>query len=200
MASFLDTYVLGAGWVMLLLVPASVVSVATLLRCAAAYRASAVAGDGDSAAARVVARLHALREAQGGITAQDVREETDQEVLELYALLQPAHVVSFVSPLLGLLAGIIALLPAVAAPARGADAAQVGLMAHQALVAIAWGVGVGLVAFVGFAILRARLWHMENEHLRPAVEAAARDMLRPVGGFRPRRDTVSDDWSDGEQP
>lgn len=200
MASFLDTYVLGAGWVMLLLVPASVVSVATLMRCAVAYRASAVMGDDDSAAGRVIARLHSLREAQGDITAQDVREETDQEVLELYALLQPAHVVAVAAPLLGLLAGIVALLPAALAPARGADAAQVSLMAHQALVAMAWGVGVGLVAFLGFAVLRARLWHVENEFLRPAVETAARGMLRPVGGFRTNRKSVSDEWSDGEQP
>lgn len=202
MNTFLQTYVISAGWVMVLLVPASVVALAAMLRAALMLRSQAVINLTDGPAGEVVARLRALKEAHGTVTAQDIREEIDREMLEFAALLQPLYFIFIAAPMVGLIGGVVALLPAASMAGPMKDGAALALVVHSALVSIAWGLGVGVFAFVGFATLRARMWSVEAEELRPAVEAASRDLVGSLAADlrRAPRKSTADEWAVGDAP
>ncbi len=202
MNTFLQTYVISAGWVMVLLVPASVVALAAMLRAAVMLRSSAVANLTDGAAAEVVARLRALKEAHGTVTAQDIREEVDREMLEFASLLQPLYVIFIAAPMVGLIGAVIALLPATSAVGFMKDGVALASVVHSALVSIGWGLGVGVFAFLGYAIFRARMWAVEADALRPAVEGATRDLVGSLAADlrRAPRKSAADEWAVGDAP
>ena len=202
MNTFLQTYVISAGWVMVLLIPASVAALAAMLRGALMLRSQAVTNLTDGAAGEVVGRLRALKEAHGTVTAQDIREEVDCEMLEFAALLQPLYFVFIAAPMIGLIGGVIGLMPAASVAGTMKDSAVLAGVIHSALVSIGWGLGVGVFAFVGYASLRARMWSVEADELRPAVEAASRDLVgAPGAGFRRApRQSDADEWAVGDAP
>lgn len=172
---------------MLLLIPASVVTVAAALRAALALRRDAVAGEGtDSSVRQVEARLRELHHRHGTLTAADVRAEADAETLRLFALLQPLSAMAALAPLAGLLGSVTALMAANADAARRGGNELLAAAVERALVPSFWGVGVAAVATAAYLMLRARLYVCETQIIRPAAEAAA-DRLLGRAGMAPGR-------------
>ena len=167
---------------MLLLIPASVVTVAAGLRAALALRHEAVAGErADSAARQVEARLRELHRRHGTLTAADVRAEVDAETLRLFSLLQPLSAMAALAPLAGLLGSLTALISANADAARRGDSELLAAAVERALIPTFWGVGVAAVATAAYLVLRARLYICETHLIRPAAEAATDRLLERVG-------------------
>ena len=176
---------------MLVLIPASVVALAACLRAWAATTRGAVSGGesaDDTAAGRVLARLRAKRDSFGAITAQDVREEIADEVLDLYSMLQPLVVVFVGAPLVGALGSVAGMMAALRVSAAAGAVEPLAAAAERALIPSAWGVGVALAAFLMWAWLRARLAAREREDLEPAVQAGMADVVAPKQPFVRRRE------------
>lgn len=175
--SYFQHYVLSGGWPMLILLPLSVVTVATILRAIlglATGRISPAAGTaapGDgTAAGRVAERLDRIRTAHGTIQASDIRAEIDAETLRLYAQIHPLGAMVLVAPLIALAGSVTQLLSANLSYQAGGSAQAFVASAEQALVPLFWGASIAAIACVGLYALRARLFHLEETRLRPAVE------------------------------
>lgn len=170
-ANYFDHYVLGGGWAMLILIPASVVALAAILRAALLFRTVALMGGrggaDDCPAARLVSRLKALRESAGNLTAGDARIEVQAETLRMYAMLQPLAAMFVLSPLAGLLGSITAIMNANLDAARGGNAEALAAAIERALIPAMWGVAIAAAAYTGFAFLRARLFYCEDKLLAP---------------------------------
>ena len=176
---------------MLVLIPASVVALASCLRAWAATTRRAVAAETDAvdtAAGRVLARLRVTRDSFGAITAQDVREEIADEVLDLYSLLQPLVVVLVGAPLVGALGSVAGMMVALRASAAAGAAEPLAAAAERALIPSVWGVGLALAAFLMWAWLRARLAARERDDLAPAVDAGVADLISAKPAFVRRRE------------
>lgn len=178
MQSYFEHYVLRGGWAMLLIVPMSVVALAAMIRAALAYRRGQIAARGDarSAASRISSRLAVLQEEYKTITAEDVRAETTNEVLDLYALLQPLPAIFILAPVVGAIGSITHLMATMLAISRGGSVERLSQAAEAALVPLFWGVAVSAFAYLGWAVLRARLFYCERHYLRPSAEKAASDL------------------------
>jgi biopolymer transport protein ExbB/TolQ len=133
---------------MLLLVPASVVSVACALRCAWLFRGTNVQSTAQ--------QLHpALSPADRACTA----------VLQLYATLQPLTAMYVLAPLIGMLGSLTSLIP-LQARLLSPGARDLEALTHtyqQALIPTFWGVAIAAFSYAAFALLRARLFRAEQE-------------------------------------
>jgi biopolymer transport protein ExbB/TolQ len=174
--------VLRGGWAMLLIIPMSVVALAAILRAAAAYRREQIAGEAreKTSVTRVTARLAALREQFSAITAEDVRSEITRELLELYSLLQPLPAIFILAPIVGAAGSITRLMVTMLAIGRGGSVERLSLAVEAALVPLFWGVVVAGFAYLGWALLKARLFYCERYYLRPAIEEAAQSFRGPA--------------------
>jgi biopolymer transport protein ExbB/TolQ len=195
--TYFNHYVLNGGWAMLLLIPASVVTVAALLRGWLILRQSALSPlDKNRTASAIVARLQAIADDHKRITPDDVRAEISNETLNLYAALQPLVAMYVLAPLAGVLGAVTKLMAAYSDIASGLSPEALASLTESALVPVMWGVAIAAVAYAAFATLRARLFYIETRIIRPQVEAAATELLRaPV----PLRRTPSTSSSIGEE-
>lgn len=151
--SILAHYVLDGGWSMLLLLPASVVSVAAALRSAWMMRGTAVL----DIARQLPAHDDPLRP-----------ERAYAAALQLYGTLQPLVAMYVLSPLIGLLGSLTTLIP-VQSHLLTPGARQVESLhaAYQhALIPPFWGVAIAAFSYAAFALLRARVFRVETELLR----------------------------------
>ena len=175
--SYFEHYVLGGGWAMLILVPASVVVVAVLVRGLLSLREKEFTSPSAfNRANAVVARLRQIIERHKNLTAEDVRAETSREILDVYAGFQPLVLITFVAPLIGLLASVLRLMAAQRTVASTGSIEPLAAATEQALIPMAWGVGVACLAYAAFVLLRSRLYYVERELLVPAAERAAGEL------------------------
>lgn len=183
--SYFQHYVVNGGWAMLLLVPACLVMFAAIVRAMLVLTRQAIIAEGErsspSALQRVMERMQQIRSVHGIVTAEDVRSEIFVEVTHLYSFLVPLTAVFILAPLAGVLGAITALMNANIDLARGVSPGTLAISAERALVAPAWGVGISLVAYLAYAILRLRLYYCETRLLRPAVEKAIATSLNKTG-------------------
>jgi hypothetical protein len=148
--SILTHYVLDGGWSMLLLVPASVVSVAVALRSAWLTRGSE------------------LQRIAAGLPGEGRADAAYSAALQLYGTLQPLVAMYVLAPLVGLLGGLTTLIPIqVQLLTPGARQIEVLTKAYQAaLLPLFWGVAVATFSYAVFALLRARIFRAESELFR----------------------------------
>lgn len=170
---------------MLLLVPASVVTVAAIVRAGLALRRGELEpGDAQrhtvAPVQRIAFRLEQIRERTGALTAEDVRAEVMLEAVRLYAMLQPLVAVFVLSPLVGLLGSITGVMAANLDLAGGGSPEALAAAVERALVPGFWGVLISGVAYAGYVLLRARLYHCERTFLMPGAEEAAVRLTKPL--------------------
>ena len=151
--SILTRYVLDGGWSMLLLLPASVVSVAATLRTA------------------WILRPGNLRLLTGQLPAGNDTARADAAyltALQLYGTLQPLSAMVILAPLVGLLGSLSALIPVQSQLlSPGVRQLEVLVTAYQrALIPPFWGVTIAAFSYAAFAILRARIFRAETEIFR----------------------------------
>lgn len=135
---------------MLLLVPASVLSVATALRSA------------------WVMRSGNIRDVSRQLPALDDPARADRAyaaALQLYGTLQPLAAMYVLAPLIGLLGCLTTLIPVQAQLLTpGARQIESLTLAYQhALIPPFWGVAVATFSYAAFALLRARVFRIEME-------------------------------------
>lgn len=138
---------------MLLLVPASVVTVAAALRSAWILR--------DSNLKRLASELP---EADGAARS----EASYSAALQLYGTLQPLTAVYILAPLVGLagsFSGLIMLSANMSEPGMR-QLQQLARSYQAALIPPFWGVTIAAVSYAAFAILRARIFRAETELFR----------------------------------
>lgn len=179
MQSYFEHFVVAGGWAMLLLVPASMVALASFFRALLAYRWVAVAGGQQSKAAEVVARLSDLRSRHGNLSAEDIRAEIRTGVNDLYALLQPLIAVFVAAPLVGIVGSITLLMAANLDVASGGGVDRLAANYERALVPLLWGTAISALSYLGYAVLKARLYHCERNLLTPAVEEGVSSFATP---------------------
>lgn len=148
--SLLTRYVLDGGWSMLLLLPASVVTMAVALRCFWLLR--------DSNLQRIASALH--------VTENTSRADTAYAAaLQLYGSLQPLVAMYVLAPLIGLLGSLTALMPIQAQLSSSSPRHPEAFAAafHHALIPPFWGLSIACVSYAAFAILRAQIFRAETE-------------------------------------
>ncbi len=161
-------YVLGGGWVMIFLIPASIVALATIFRVAGHLRGSAVKRLSNQLRATVIAHKHS---AVSSMDFTDARMLAADASMGVYVSLQPLSVIYAVAPMLGAVGSAWSLMLAW----RGAASLQNKNLAaalEHAFIPLGWGVLVGLLSITGYAVLRARLVRIEIDILAPAAMAA----------------------------
>jgi hypothetical protein len=193
--SYFEHYVLAGGWAMLLLIPASVLAVAIVVRGVIAMRsgnfAESTKGTEPTRTMEVIARLEALSDTHKTVTAEDVRAESWREVIDLYSLLQPLPTIAFLAPLVGLLASTFRVMAAQRQVASAASIEPLAAAVEGALIPMVWGIGVACIAYAGYAALKARLYYCERNLLVPRVEAGATRLIRePALRRSPRTETA----------
>lgn len=138
---------------MLLLVPASVVSVAVALRAAWLLRPAGIAA------------------AAGELPAKGESNRSDAAyavALQLYVTLQPLVAMIILAPLIGLLGSFSALIPVQSQLlSQGARQFETLTRAYQqALIPPFWGVAIAAFSYAAFAVLRSRIFRAEMEQFR----------------------------------
>jgi hypothetical protein len=167
--SLFARYVLAGGWSMLLLIPASIVSLGVFLRCLAMLRTSAAT----AVAGELRAQAAALLQNSPSSSLESFHTLAFAKSLSLYSTFQPLVAVYMIAPCLGFLGSLYAIREAHLRFARTNDLARLGDTLSSALVPGMWGVLVALCAAVFFVILRARLFHVETRFFLPAVTEIA---------------------------
>lgn len=160
---------------MLLLIPASVVVVATILRMVARLW-------GDSPrrlAAETRGAVIAYRQRAGSLSIADARTIAMDVAMSVYTGLQPLAAIYAIAPLVGALGTAWSLGRVWRSPSSLRNK-NLQAALEQAFVPLGWGLLIGLIAATGYAILRARLVSIERNVLAPA----AIDALKEPGGGR----------------
>lgn len=175
---------------MLLLVPSLCLVVLLLVRGVVAMGRQRICGAPGTGSAdeRVGARLAQIEAQFGQITAEDVRAETAAECLSLYSLFQPLVLIFAVAPLAGLLGSVTAMMSCTLEVSRTGAVESLAAATEQALVPAMWGLAVSAIAYLGFGLLRLRLYYVEKNLLQPSVERA---FQARAGAGRPGRRIAS---------
>ena len=194
--TYLEHYVIGGGWAMLVLLPASMLAVTLIVRGWLLLNRSHIAGTAaaegagtgpdttprglgaDTATGRVIVRLRELHARTGEVSPDDVRAEISSETVALYSQFHLLVALYVLAPLVGLLGSLTAIMSANLDVVAGGGAERLAAAVERALVPTLWGVGVACVAYAGFAVLRARLFLVERRTLLPLVEAEAAALTR----------------------
>lgn len=176
METYFQHYVLNGGWAMLLLIPASVVTLAAILR---GFILLYGRGACNEAVANIQERLSTIAGHGTKPTTEDVRAEVAGETLELYSAIQPLATMYVLTPLIGLLGSVTQVMNANVTLKSGTSAEKVGAALEAALVPTMWGLGIAVVAYAGFALLRSRLFRCERTNIMPRAEAIALDLNQP---------------------
>jgi biopolymer transport protein ExbB/TolQ len=152
---------------MLLLIPASIVSLGVFLRCVAMLRGSAAAKMADEL------RVQASElQRNSSLTSLDsLHALAFARSLSIYSVFQPLVAVYMIAPAFGFLGSLYSIREAHLRFARSNDLARLGDSLSNALVPGIWGVVVALLAAMFFVILRARLFHVESQYFIPAVSS-----------------------------
>lgn len=165
--TFFQHYVLGGGWSMVLLVPASVVVLATIFRMVTRLWGSAP----QHLAAEVRAVVLAQKQRVGSLGLADARTIAMDTATNVYMGLQPLTAIYAIAPLIGALGTAWTLGQVWRGPVSLREK-NLQLALEQAFVPLGWGLLIGLAASTGYAILRARLVRLERNLLAPAAIAA----------------------------
>lgn len=153
---------------MLLLAPASVVALATILRGFAQVNRRA----GLALSARVRATVLAQYHRSGGrLSITDARTFAAESALGLYSILQPLPAIYAIAPIVGALGSVAALSRAWNSP-RSLQSQRLAEALNHAFIPLGWGLLISLIAIAGYAILRARVFWVEQTILSPAALAA----------------------------
>lgn len=163
--SYLNRYVLDGGWVMLLLLPASVISLAVALRATWLLRESAV---------KEVAQALAT---EPGTEELSPSERAYHAALALYGMLQPLAVLVTLAPMVGLLGSLLIQYELTSA---GSGRAAGGLLPRVLLPSI-WGVAIGVFSHLAYALLRAKVFTAESEILLPELLRASGHPVHKAG-------------------
>lgn len=162
---------------MLLLLPASVVAVATFIRGILLLRGSQWDGGRDTITAKLRSSLTDRTTAGEKLTQEDARDAADDEALALYSALLPLQIVFVLAPLVGLVGTVWAMISAYLTVARTGATELLASAMEQALIPTMWGLGIAIFSYAAFAVLRARLYYCEQHYLRPAARGSV-DELR----------------------
>jgi hypothetical protein len=192
---------------MFLLIPASVVAIGAIVRGALILSArnigavvptgeAPVARDepttdgpgpravrGDSPIGRIIGRLDEMYRRTGTMTAADARVELEAEMIYLFVQLQPLAFLFVIAPLIGLLGSVTGVMSATLDTATGGAIENLAAAMERALIPTMWGVGVSVISYAGFALLRMRLYYCERVLVWPAVESHLRS-IRPQAKLR----------------
>ena len=172
-------YVLGGGWVMLFLVPASVVALATIFRVAMRLWGNPVHQLAKQVRAIVIAESQKNPQP---LSVTDARVIAMDFAMTNYLSLQPLSAIYALAPMLGALGSTWSMSRVWSGPVslQGKDL-QAAL--EQAFVPLGWGLVIGLISIGGYAILRARLARIEREVFAPAAIAALHEGRGPTRGI-----------------
>jgi biopolymer transport protein ExbB/TolQ len=116
-------------------------------------------------------RPGAIRTVARQLPANDSAERSEagyRAALQLYGQLQPLIAMYILSPLIGLLGSLSALIP-LQEQLLSPGARQMDLLTtayQQALIPPFWGVAIAAFSYTAFAMLRARIFHIETELLQ----------------------------------
>jgi len=164
--NFFEHYVMGGGWAMLILVPASIVSIATALRAAMMLWGRSVARQ-----AAVVEAAVATRRSRGAVSLADARIIAMDSAMGVYVALMPLSIIYAAAPVVGALGSVWSL----AVAWRNSVSLQARYLAsalEHAFMPLGWGLVVSLISIVCYGILKARLVHVERAVLVPAALSA----------------------------
>lgn len=156
-------YIIGGGWVMLLLVPASIVAVAAIFRGIARLWGRSV-----RELTNDVRMMVREQRRYGAISYTDARMIAADNAMAAYAILQPLSAVYALAPMLGALGCAWQLAQVWNGPESLRDK-NLSAALEQAFVPLGWGLVIGLIAILGYAILRGRLVRVEMDVLAPAA-------------------------------
>lgn len=173
-----EHYVLGGGWAMFILVPASVVAVATLFRAMMLVSRGAVA----RLTAEVRATVMAQRSAGRPVSLTDARTVAADGALRLFAAIQPLGFVYSIAPFAGAAGTLWALLGVWQSSAQ-LSPRYMALALEHAFVPLGWGLVIALFSIASFGLLKSRIISIELEALAPAaIGALDARPERPAGG------------------
>ncbi len=176
--SLFEHYVLGGGWAMLVLVPASIVALATILRASLMLWGRSV----HRLAAEVRATVTAQKK-HGPVALTDARVIAMDTALHTYLAMQPLVIIYAAAPFVGALGTAMALHKAWRGPVS-LQARNLGTALENAFVPLCWGLGVALLAITGYVFLKARLASIERNILAPAAVAALNEPVERIPGER----------------
>lgn len=196
--SYFEHYVIAGGWAMVLLVPASVVVLATIIRALFALRGSRFSSataprDVSTHTAAVAERLRARSRQFGKLAADDISTEIDLEIVELYSIVQPLPAITVLAPIVGMLASVLRIMAAQRQLAGSHSVESMALAVEGSLVPLVWGLSVAGVSYLSYAIFRARLYFCESRLLRPMVEESVRSEIKPSISLRPHAAEAEED-------
>jgi hypothetical protein len=178
--TYLTHYVLDGGWAMLLLIPASVVVIASIIRMMIMIQPASLRKP-DGAVSRVNASLDALIEQFGELKPDDVRQQVESEMLRFIAMLQPLNLISVCAPLTGLLGAITIMMAAFLEQANGGSAQLLSAALERSLIAPMWATAIAIISYAGLITLRYFIFKAEQNIVAPA----ARKHIAEKPGFRP---------------
>lgn len=177
-------YILGGGWVMVLLVPASIVCLATFF-----HAASRLWGRNPGKLAEDVRATVLDQRRRIALTLTDARVIAADTAATVYSGLQPLSVIYSIAPLLGATGTAWAFIQIWQGQPASLQGRNIGPTLENAFIPLGWGLVVGLIAITCYAILRARLVHVEQKIFAPAAIAALDEDVPsvPAGNLAPRR-------------
>lgn len=174
-----QTYILSGGWAMVLLVPASIVALATIIRAVMRLWGPSVRRLTSDVRSTIIDQ-----KSRTALTLTDARVIASDTAASIYGTLQPLSAIYAIAPMIGALGAAWSLRRVWQQPASLPNENMQTALA-QAFVPLGWGIVVGLVSILGYAILRARLVTIEHNLLAPAAIAALNESKDSAISGRP---------------
>ena len=169
---------MGGGWAMFVLVPASIVALATILRVGILLWGKSVRKLAAEVQTTVVAQKR-----HGPMSMTDARIIAMDQALNVYVALQPLALIYTVAPIIGALGTTWALGKVWRGPVS-LQARYLASALEHAFMPLGWGLCVALLAITGYALLKARLATVERYILTPAAISALNEPLERKFGER----------------
>lgn len=148
---------------MLLLLPASIVALATVLRVLSILSSGSV----KKLSEEMENNIKASYEQNKNLTSSDARDFAYDKALSVYGMLQPLTVVYAVAPLIGALGTVFSIVDSNARFGRSGDFMKLSEGIENSIIPCIWGIGIALFAVVSFGLLKSRLFKIEVGVLVP---------------------------------
>jgi biopolymer transport protein ExbB/TolQ len=163
---------------MLILIPASIVAAASILRCIAMLWGRSV----QSRAAELRAAIAGQR-ARGNLSLTDARTIAMDSAMQLYGALQPLAAIYAAAPIIGALGTLWYLGRAWRGPVS-LQGRYLALALEHSFIPLGWGLVLALFSITGYSLLKARIGRVERDILVPAAIGALNDTSERKPGER----------------
>lgn len=170
---------------MILLLPVSVVALATTLRGFSVLSAKSVSLMENQVCESVEKSFNANRQ----LTVTDVRDIAYDKALSVYSIIQPLSILYSIAPIIGVLGSVVTLMTGNMKFGKSGDIVKLSESLENSFIPCIWGIGIALVSLLGFGFLKSRLFKIESQVLVPvALEKHASllqgEKLKPGNPFK----------------